>query len=123
MASARTFQIVAVVYGLAGMAWGLQMGISGNHTMMPAHAHLNLFGWVGLSIMAAFYRSEAGRKAPARLRGLNFLLAAAAPPVFAAALARELSGGGGAEPIIALGSVLEILGVATFGAAVIAARD
>lgn len=31
------------------------MGMSGNHQLAPAHAHLNLLGWVTLSIMGGFY--------------------------------------------------------------------
>jgi len=49
------FFLVAVLCGLAGMAWGSQMGQSGDHTFHAAHAHLNLLGWVSLSIMGGFY--------------------------------------------------------------------
>lgn len=41
---------------LAGMAWGLHMGISGNHVAFPAHAHLNLLGFVALFLFGFFYR-------------------------------------------------------------------
>lgn len=49
------FFLVAALCGLAGMAWGMQMGKSGDHTLHAAHAHLNLLGWVTLSIMGGFY--------------------------------------------------------------------
>ncbi|MDO9472230.1 MAG: hypothetical protein Q7J28_04185 [Caulobacter sp.] len=49
------FFLVAALCGLAGMAWGSQMGMSGDHSLSPAHAHLNLLGWVSLSIMGGFY--------------------------------------------------------------------
>lgn len=51
----KAFFTIAVLCGLAGMAWGMHMGKSGDHSMMPAHAHLNLLGWVTLSIMGGFY--------------------------------------------------------------------
>jgi len=51
----KAFFTLAVLCGLAGMVWGMQMGKSGDHSMMPAHAHLNLLGWVGLAIMGGFY--------------------------------------------------------------------
>jgi hypothetical protein len=51
----KAFFTVAVLCGLAGMAWGMHMGKSGDHSMLPAHAHLNLLGWVGLAIMGGFY--------------------------------------------------------------------
>ena len=46
----------AVLLLLAGMAWGLQMAISGDHSAFPAHAHLNLLGFVSLFLFGIFYR-------------------------------------------------------------------
>ena len=46
----------AVLLLLAGMAWGLQMGMSGDHSAFPAHAHLNLLGFVALFLFGIFYR-------------------------------------------------------------------
>lgn len=51
----KAFFTVAVLCGLVGMFWGMHMGKSGDHSMLPAHAHLNLLGWVGLAIMGGFY--------------------------------------------------------------------
>ena len=38
------------------MALGIIMGISGDHSIYPAHAHLNLLGWVSLFLIGLFYR-------------------------------------------------------------------
>jgi cbb3-type cytochrome oxidase subunit 1 len=40
---------------LAGMLWGLQMAISDDHSAFPAHAHLNLLGFVALFLFGIFY--------------------------------------------------------------------
>ncbi len=53
-ASSLSF-LAAVIAAATGMAWGLIMGISENHTTMPAHAHLNLLGWVSLFLIGIFY--------------------------------------------------------------------
>jgi peptidoglycan/LPS O-acetylase OafA/YrhL len=45
----------AVVMVLAGMGWGIIMAISQDHSAMPAHAHLNLLGWVSLFLFGIFY--------------------------------------------------------------------
>ncbi len=45
----------AVVMVLAGMVWGIVMAISQDHSAMPAHAHLNLLGWVSLFLFGIFY--------------------------------------------------------------------
>ena len=42
--TAFAFFLSAVLCAAFGMAWGIQMGISGDHLMAPAHAHLNLVG-------------------------------------------------------------------------------
>jgi peptidoglycan/LPS O-acetylase OafA/YrhL len=46
----------AVLFGIAGMAWGIDMAVRGDHTQFPAHAHLNLLGWVSLFLIGVFYR-------------------------------------------------------------------
>jgi peptidoglycan/LPS O-acetylase OafA/YrhL len=45
----------AVLAVIAGMIWGIVMAISRDHSAMPAHAHLNLLGWVSLFLFGIFY--------------------------------------------------------------------
>ena len=83
------FFTVAALCGLAGMIWGTHMGISGNHSMMPAHAHLNLLGWVTLSIMGGFY-ALAGAQ-PGVLAWVNFALSSLGAVLMAVLLPRVLT--------------------------------
>lgn len=46
----------AVLCVIAGMAWGLHMAMSQDHSAFPAHAHLNLVGWVSLFLIGIYYR-------------------------------------------------------------------
>jgi hypothetical protein len=46
----------AVCLGIVGMMMGIIMAASGNHSVFPAHAHLNLLGWVSLFLIGIFYR-------------------------------------------------------------------
>lgn len=48
----------AVLMLLAGMIWGLQMGLTGNHSAYPAHAHLTLLGFVAPFLFGIFYRLD-----------------------------------------------------------------
>jgi hypothetical protein len=57
-ASSLSFQ-AAVLFVIAGMIWGLVMAISDDHSAMPAHAHLNLLGWVSLFLFGLYYRLRA----------------------------------------------------------------
>jgi len=54
MASSLSFKS-AVVLVIAGMIWGIVMGITDDHSAMPAHAHLNLLGWVSLFLFGIYY--------------------------------------------------------------------
>jgi putative Mn2+ efflux pump MntP len=45
----------AVLIVLVGMIWGIVMAISQDHSTFPAHAHLNLLGWVSLFLFGIYY--------------------------------------------------------------------
>jgi cbb3-type cytochrome oxidase subunit 1 len=53
-ASSLSFR-AAVILLAAGMIWGIVMGITEDHSTMPAHAHLNLLGWVSLFLFGIYY--------------------------------------------------------------------
>ena len=72
-ASSLSFQ-AAIVLVVVGMAWGLHMGISRDHAAMPAHAHLNLLGWVTMAIYGTFYALTHASLKP-KLAWINFWLA------------------------------------------------
>ena len=45
----------AVLLVIVGMIWGIGMGISEDHSTMPAHAQLNLLGWMPLFLFGVYY--------------------------------------------------------------------
>ena len=53
---------LAVVYLVIGVGLGIAMGMSGNHTQFPTHAHLNLLGWVSLALIGLTYRQFPDRR-------------------------------------------------------------
>ena len=53
----------AVPFAIAGMAWGISMAISNDHAAMPAHAHLNLLGWVSLFLFGICYFRQSANSA------------------------------------------------------------
>jgi hypothetical protein len=59
---------LSVTIGLTGMALGIFMGIRQDFALAPAHAHLNLLGFVTLFLSALYYRAfpiaAASRLAP-----------------------------------------------------------
>jgi hypothetical protein len=58
---ARYFVATGAVLGGLGMAMGIAMGVSEDFTLSPAHAHLNLVGWVSLVLFGLAYRVELAR--------------------------------------------------------------
>src|SRR3954452_23538892 len=54
-ASTLSFR-AAVLFGLLGMGMGMAMAVARDHAVMPAHAHLNLLGWVSLFLFGLYYR-------------------------------------------------------------------
>ena len=67
---------ISVSVGLLGMAFGIVMGIRQDFALAPAHAHLNLLGFVTMFLSALYYRafpkaaaSRAGALSGRRQRG------------------------------------------------------
>ena len=56
MTLSNAFLRLAVIAALVGMIWGNVMGATHDHSTASAHAHLNLLGWVSMSIYGLFYR-------------------------------------------------------------------
>ena len=47
---------ISVSIGLAGMVFGMVMGITQNFLLAPAHAHFLLLGYVAMFLSALYYR-------------------------------------------------------------------
>ena len=53
--AAKIFLLTGVVALIVGMLWGIQMSASGDHTLSPAHGHLNLIGFVTMAVFGGYY--------------------------------------------------------------------
>ncbi|MGL5008578.1 MAG: hypothetical protein ACRC6I_01745 [Paracoccaceae bacterium] len=76
--------IAAALAGITGMALGIHMGIAQDFTLAPAHAHLNLLGWVTMTLYGLYHRG-----APQDARALRWAqvgLGGAGFPVFTGGL-------------------------------------
>lgn len=108
----------AVVYALGGMVLGMYMGGSGDHTMAPVHAHINLLGWASLAIMGAFY-GLAGDKTPAKLAWTNFGLSNLGNLMSLPMVAVIQSGKPPIVPVLVGGELAIVAGMLTFGLSLI----
>lgn len=114
------FFLAGAVFGLSGMIWGTYMGVSQEFTARDAHAHLNLLGWVTLSLMGTFY-ALSGPARPKLLSWINFCLSVAGVVLFVPFLV-IVSRGEPSPPFFAMGSIgvlMVILGMASFITAIV----
>ena len=69
------FFALGAICVLIGMIWGMIMGASEDVLLAPAHAHLNLLGWVTMALYGTFYALTHASLKP-RLAWTNFVLSA-----------------------------------------------
>ena len=111
-ASTLSFK-AAVLMALAGMAWGIDMAISGDHSQMPAHAHLNLMGWVSLFLFGIFYRLHPALDG-ARAALVQVWIWIVATVVLIIGVAMLLAGKDMGEPVATVGSLAALLDMLLF---------
>ena len=108
----------AVLYALVGMCVGIWMGASGDHTLSPVHAHINLLGWASLALMGAFY-GLAGERAPKRLGWTNFAVSNVGNVLSLPLLAMLLLGDTRVLPAMAVGELLMVAGMVLFAVSIL----
>jgi hypothetical protein len=110
----------AVLYALVGMVLGMVMGASGDHTLAPVHAHINLLGWASLALMGAFY-GLAGNRTPPKLAWANFAASNLGNLVTLPLLTKLLLGDASVAAVMAGGELLVVVGMLLFGLAIVVA--
>jgi hypothetical protein len=114
------FFAIGVVYVLIGMAWGMYMGAANDVTMAPAHAHLNLLGWVTMALYGVFY-ALTRQTMSARLAWANLIASGLGVLVLIPSLAMFLGHSNDPKyiPVMVVGEVLTVLGMLIFGVSVL----
>ena len=101
----RAWFRLAAAYFAGGVMLGVVMGASGDHTLMPVHAHINLLGWVSMALfglIGTVYPSiTEGRVAAAQFWMHNLGV-----PVMLVALALRIRGVASAGPWIGIASAV-----------------
>ena len=85
------FFAMAPIYVLIGMGFGIFMGATNDFSLAPAHAHLNLIGWVTMALYGTFY--ALAKDASKRLAWTTFWLNNIAITVMFPSLAMVLKSG------------------------------
>ncbi|PSL13591.1 hypothetical protein [Shimia abyssi] len=116
---AKTCFVTAVLFALVGMGWGIQMSATHDHTLSPAHGHLNLLGFVAMAVYGSYYAvsPEAGQS---RLAQFHYALAVLSVIVLVPGIVLAITGSG--ETLAKVGSVFSVLSMVLFGLVVLKFR-
>ena len=98
---------VAAAAGTVGMALGIGMGLSQDFSLTPAHAHLNLLGWVSMMLYGLYYRGL--EKPVGAFAWVQAITATAGLVAMSGGLWLYLSAASeAAKPIVVVGALLSI---------------
>jgi hypothetical protein len=112
------FFAMAPIYVLVGMGFGIFMGATEDFSLAPAHAHLNLIGWVTMALYGTFY--ALAKEASQRLAWTTFWLNNIAVTIMFPSLAMVLKFGDGSPALVPLvvSEFLAFAGMACFAISV-----
>jgi hypothetical protein len=101
----RTWFRLAAFYFAGGVMLGVAMGASGDHSLFPVHAHINLLGWVSMALFGLI-----GAVHPSitegRVAAAQFWLHNIGVPVMLGALTLRIRGFPSAEPLVGVASIV-----------------
>jgi hypothetical protein len=105
------FVFVGTLFALIGMGWGIQMSISQDHLLAPAHAHNNLIGYVTM-IIYGFYYALVPAAGKARLALIHFWIALIGAATFGVGIALAIQQKG--EVVVQISTLFVIAAMAIF---------
>ena len=116
MQISRNFMVIGVAYLVLGIVLGMYMGGSGDHSLAPLHAHINLLGFTLMTVFGLVYRVIPAMAATSLARA-HFWLHLAGSVILLIMLSMLLTGRiteAGMPPLAPLAELLVLLGVASF---------
>ncbi len=116
---ASLFMVTGILAVLIGMVFGVYMSAGGDHSLAPAHAHLNLLGWVSFAIYALYYHAvpRAGEGGLARF---HYIVALAGLVTITPGIVLAIQERG--DLLAMIGTMLTILGTLLFLVIVLRSR-
>lgn len=111
-ASSFSFRL-ATLFAISGMVMGIVMAASGDHSVMPAHAHLNLLGWVSLFLFGIYYKLHPATDT-SRLAMVQVGMWSFGTVVLTIAVAIIHLGNPAADPVAAVGSLIVLAAMVLF---------
>ncbi|KMY51825.1 cytochrome-c oxidase [Peribacillus loiseleuriae] len=107
---------IGVVYFLIGIFFGLYMSVTHEFVLKTVHVHMNLLGWVSLSLVGILYHlfPQLAQTTSAKI---HFWMHNIGLPIMMISIALALYEVGGEVffPIATIGGVLTAIGICFFG--------
>ena len=103
----------AIIFLVIGIAAGIHMSITGDHSVTGAHAHTNLLGWVTMALFGTYYAFEP-EKARSRLARIQYGVYTIGVVVMMPSLYFMLKDNPALEPLVAISSLVVFAGVLLF---------
>ena len=110
---AQLYFRTAIIFLIVGIAMGLTMAISHDHSAIGAHAHANLLGWVTMAIFGIYHALNPA-KAARRIALIQYVVYTAGVALMVPALYLMLTGTPAMEPVVAISSLITAAGVLMF---------
>jgi hypothetical protein len=106
------FFSLGVLWVTMGMILGLYMGAHNDFTLAPAHAHLNLVGWVTFALFGLYYHVTPAAAASGMAR-IHLGVAVIGLVIMVPGIA--IAATGGAELPVFIGSLISFASMLIFG--------
>ncbi len=107
MQHSRNFMLLGSLLLLVGISVGIMMGATGDHSLAPLHAHINLLGFVLMTVFGLVYRSFPNMAASG-LATLHFWLHSLGTLLLLALLALLLTGSISESAMFPLAPISEV---------------
>lgn len=104
---------LALVYFAVAVLLGFVMSAAHDHRLKGVHVHLNMLGWMSMSLFAWLY-SQFPQAARGKAAAVHFWLYNLALPVMMAGLSGLLLGHAQFEPMVAIGATVTVVAVLVF---------
>lgn len=101
------YLLMASAYGIGGMLLGMVMGAKENFTLTPVHAHLNLLGWIAITLYGLTYQVFP-KMVENRLAFIQFYVVNIGIILLIPSLALLLLGNKAALPVLIIGELCNV---------------
>jgi len=116
----RRWLTMAIIYFVVAVCMGVFMGATEDHRLMSVHAHINLLGWVTMTLIGVIYHFFP-QQAQSRVASAQFCLHQIGLPGMMVALGLRIYGNEAAGAFIGIFSLLTLASVLLFAGNILVA--